>query len=257
MINDRGPFKLVLDTGATGSAVMLSVAQQLDADLGKESPVLLRGVTGSATVPTIKVASLAIGDLQLTGQRLPIVVDAFGGAEGVLGPEGLVDMRVHIDFRADTISITRSRDQKAPDGFMTVPLEITPRRLPIVDAIMGGVHVKAIVDTGGQASIGNIALRDALLKRRQPQIPTVDTITGATADVQLGEGCPAPPIEIGSLAIRNIRVTFGDMKIFEHWGMVDYPAIMVGMDTLGQFDTLILDYRLSQLQFRLPSKPIR
>jgi hypothetical protein len=122
---------------------------------------------------------------------------------------------------------------------------------------MGGIHVKAVINTGGQASIGNIALRNALLKRRLPQAPTVDTLTGATADVQLGEGYPSPPIEIGDLVIRYVKVTFGDMKIFAHWGMTDEPTIMVGMDTLGQFDTLIIDYKLSQLQIRLPSKPMR
>jgi hypothetical protein len=257
MINDQGPFKLVLDSGATSSAVMLSVAEQLGADLNKEAPVQLLGVTGRATVPTIRVDSLVIGDLQLSGQRLPIVLDAMGGAEGVLGSEGLLDMRVHIDFRADTISITRSREQKAPAGFLAVPLDLTRKRLPVVDAIMGGVKVKAVINTGGQASIGNNALRDALLKRRLPQAPTVDTITGATADVQLGQGYPAPPIEIGDLVIRYVKVTFGEMKIFGHWGMTDQPTIMVGMDTLGQLDTLIIDYKLSQMQIRVPSKPIR
>jgi hypothetical protein len=257
LINDRGPFKLVLDTGALSSAVIRSVAEQLGADLDQEAPVQLIGVTGTAIVPTIRVDSLAIGDLQLTGQQLPILISAFGGADGVLGTDGLIDMRVHIDFRADTISVTRSRDQQAPDGFVTVPLEITPQRLPIVDAIMGGVPVKAIITTGGQSSIGNIALRDALLKRRLPQAPAVSAITGATADVQLGEDYPAPPIEFGSLSVRNVRVTFGDMQIFKYWGLEDEPAIMVGMDTLGQFDTLILDYRQSQLQYRLPSSRIR
>jgi hypothetical protein len=39
--------------------------------------------------------------------------------------------------------------------------------------------------------------------------------------------------------------------------MTDQPTIMVGMDTLGQLDTLIIDYKLSQMQIRVPSKPIR
>jgi hypothetical protein len=257
LINDHGPFKLVLDTGALNSAVMRSVAEKLGAELDREAPVQLIGVTGTAIVPTIRVDSLVIGDLQLAGQQLPILLDVFGGADGVLGTDGLVDMRVHIDFRGDTISVARSRDQPAPEGFVTVPLEITPQRLPIMDAIMGGVQVRAIITTGGQSSIGNIALRDALLKRRLPQVPAISTITGATADVQLGEDYPAPPLEIGSLAIRNVRVTFGDMEIFKYWDLADQPALLVGMDTLGQFDTLILDYRQSQLQYRLPPSRIR
>ena len=256
MINGKGPFRLVLDTGATNSAVMASVALQLGLDLQAEPPVRLRGVTGTATVASVRVDTIEIGDLYLQGRRLPIVTDALGGAEGVLGTEGLAGMRVHIDFRADTISITHSRGQRAPNGFTTVPLDLTRRRLPTMDAVTGGVRVKAIIDTGGQASIGNLALRDALLRRRSAPQPSIDEITGATLDVQIGEGYPAPSVFIGPLSIRNAHITFGDMHIFESWGMTDVPTLLIGMDTLGQFDTLIIDYRLSELQFRLPDVPI-
>jgi hypothetical protein len=254
-INGRGPFRLVLDTGATHSAVMSSVALALDLDMNAEAPARLRGVTGTAMVSTVRVKSMEVGDLSLGSQRLPIVIDALGGAEGVLGTDGLEDMRVHIDFRGDTISITRSRGQRAPAGFTTVPLDLSRRRLPLMSAVMGGVNVDAIIDTGGQVSIGNLALRDALLRRRNPPQATVDEITGATLDVQLGEGYPAPPIFIGPLSIRNAHVTFGDMKIFELWDMMRKPTILIGMDTLGQLDTLIIDYKLGEMQFRLPNMP--
>jgi hypothetical protein len=120
---------------------------------------------------------------------------------------------------------------------------------------MGGVRVKAVLDTGGQTSIGNLALRDALLRRRHQDVVSKDTIYGATADVQIGEGYAAPPIDIGPLQIRNSHITFGDMKIFEYWGMIQEPALLIGMDTLGQLDTLIIDYQLSELQLRLPEIP--
>lgn len=254
MINGKGPFKLVLDSGATHTAVIASVAERLGPGTSTTSRAVLRGVTGLTVVPMISVDSLTIGDLWLTGRKLPIVTDALGGAEGVLGTEGLVDMRVHIDFRADLISINRSREQPAPPGFHVVPVDFGERRLPLVEASMGGVPVKAIIDTGGQGSIGNLALRDALRRRLSRDKPTVDTITGATADVQVGEGYPAPPIEFADLRVNNVHVTFGDMQIFDHWDMTNEPAILIGMDTLGQLDTLIIDYKLSQLQIRLPSE---
>jgi predicted aspartyl protease len=255
IIDGKGPFKLVLDTGSTSSAVMASVALQLGLDMNSEPQTRLVGVTGAAMVSTIRVASMEVGDLLLSSKRLPIVIDALGGAEGVLGTEGLADMRVHIDFRGDQILITRSRGQRAPAGFATVPLDLSARRLPVMRAVMRGITVKAIVDTGGQASIGNLALRNALQKLRPDAATSKDEITGATADVQYGEGYPAPPIDIGPLRINNAHITFGDMKIFEHWNLTDEPALLVGMDTLGQFDTLIIDYKLSEMQFRLPPIP--
>jgi hypothetical protein len=47
-----------------------------------------------------------------------------------------------------------------------------------VDAMMGSVKITAIIDTGGQATIGNQA-RVALSQTSQKP-PSIDTIVGAT-----------------------------------------------------------------------------
>ena len=68
-------------------------------------------------MPTIRVESLVVGDLMLRPAVLPIVIDALGGAEGILGTEGLEDKRIFIDFRHDLITITRSHSERAGLGF--------------------------------------------------------------------------------------------------------------------------------------------
>src|SRR5688572_15771868 len=113
-INNLGPFRLVLDTGSSHAAVNASVAKALGIKLTDRNRVLLRGVTGSRAVPTITVNSVIIGDLELRPARLPIVIDALGGADGVLGTDGLLDKRIFIDFRNDRITIFRSRFERAP-----------------------------------------------------------------------------------------------------------------------------------------------
>src|SRR5687767_11621692 len=72
MINGQGPFRLVLDTGASHSAVIPRVADSLGAAL-RSANVKLHGVTGSAIVPTISVQRLEVGDLLIDGAILPIV----------------------------------------------------------------------------------------------------------------------------------------------------------------------------------------
>ncbi len=89
MINGHGPFRLVLDTGASHSAVTALVALALGIPTNQSPPVILRGVTGFATVPTIQVDTLTVGDLSVDSPVLPIVPDALGGAQGILGGEGL------------------------------------------------------------------------------------------------------------------------------------------------------------------------
>ena len=80
-INDRGPFRLVLDTGASRSCIIARVASILNLTPDPSASIRLQAVTGSATVPTVRVNSLLIGDLLINGSKLPIIPDALGGAE--------------------------------------------------------------------------------------------------------------------------------------------------------------------------------
>jgi hypothetical protein len=250
-INGRGPFRLVLDTGSNRSAVMESVAATLGIAPAIDKPVLLRGVTGARTVPTIPVDKLVVGELELRSQRLPIVTDALGGAEGVLGNEGLQDKRIIIDFRHDRIKIVRSRAERAPPGFVTVPIRMVRGLLLVADIRIGALRAKAIIDTGGQGTLANAAFREALAKKVAPQDILADEITGATLDVQRGDRVLTPPISIGDLEIRQARITVGDLAIFEYWHMTREPALMIGMDVLGLLDTLIIDYKRRELQVRM------
>jgi predicted aspartyl protease len=270
LVNGQGPFRLVLDTGASHSALTPGLAQALGITLEASSTVTLRGATGSATVPMVPVRSLEFGDLLLEPRRLPVIPDALGGAEGVLGTDGLANKRIHIDFRRDHITIMRSKNERATTGYSTIPVKFLRGRLLVVEGFIGGVPVKAIIDTGGQATLGNEALRLALEERRRRGAPIAqateitgatldrqalavkpDDVTGATLDVQVGNRFDTPALAIGDIMVRNPAMTFADFAIFEHWKMKEEPAMLIGMDVLGLLDTLIIDYRRKELQIKL------
>ena len=72
LINGKGPYRLVLDTGATRSAVTQRVVD--DAGLPvRAKPVRLRGVTGSAIVPAVMADTLEFGEANRLEQRLAVV----------------------------------------------------------------------------------------------------------------------------------------------------------------------------------------
>lgn len=251
-INGRGPFRLVLDTGASNSSVTAMVALALGIPTDRSPPVILRGVTGAATVPTIRVDTLSVGDVSVDSPLLPIVPDALGGAQGVLGSDGLANKRIYIDFRNDQIVITYSRGERPGRGFMTVPFRSVRGQLIVIDATVGGVNTKAIIDTGGQVTIGNLALLHALAQHDLAFHGRPDTIEGATKAVQSGEIIATPAIHLGPVQINDSGVTYSDLYIFKLWKLTSQPAIMIGMDALGSLDTLIIDYREHELQIRVP-----
>lgn len=249
-INDQGPFRLVLDSGAVRSAVVPRVAQALGIPLDRAPPVVVKGMTGTAVTPAIDVAQIRVGDLVVGPARMPVVEDAFGGAEGLLGTDGMQDKRIFIDFRNDFINIATSRNRRAALGFAAVPFIEDPTNLLIVDAEVGTLPVRAIIDTGAQSSIGNLALQEALRRQVERGRRGEDEIKGATGDVQIGIGARISPIRIGDLIVRDAHITFGDMHIFETWKIGDRPAVVIGMDILGLLDTLVIDYHRRELHIK-------
>jgi hypothetical protein len=68
--------------------------------------------------------------------------------------------------------------------------------------------------------------------------------------VQTGIGARISPITLGGIAIRDAHVTFGDMHIFDTWQLNDKPALLIGMDILGVFDTLVIDNRRQEMHIK-------
>src|SRR5580692_6356163 len=247
-INGEGPFRLVLDTGASRSAITAQVAESLGISPDPSRLVLLRGVTGSITVPIVRVDSFAVGDVILTPATLPIVTDALGGAQGVLGTDGFAGMRIYIDFKHDLITIARSHGERVPAYFASLTLERSPANLLVTRAQIGDVRVRAIIDTGGQATIGNEAMRVALMRRHT--LGAANYVIDVTTTSQQAQSYPGPPIQLGSITIQGARITYGDMRIFEHWQLIKEPAVLIGMDVIGLLDVFIIDYRRHEIQLR-------
>jgi predicted aspartyl protease len=250
-IDGKGPLRLVLDTGASRSALTPAALNKLGIQPDLDRMVLLRGTTGSARVPTVRVGQVEIGDLLAERQTMVVVDDAFGGADGVLATTALRDRRILADFRRDRIEITRSSGERAPPGFTTLRIKLLDQHVPWVEAMVGGVRVKAVIDTGAQSTIGNLALRDALLAKRREVDPREEGVIGVTGDLQEGRSMAAPAIQLERIMVRRARINFVDLHIFQRWQLRDEPAMLLGMDVIGVLDTVILDYRRRELQVRL------
>jgi|GEM_PF-357380 len=253
-INGRGPYRLVVDTGASHSTFSPQLAASLGLSPSHESSLRLNGVTGVAEVPTVKVERLQAGDVLFENARVPVVWSSImSNADGILGLASLREERLLVDFRRDQIAITRSRKPLDARGYLTVPARRVAGGLLMVETTIGGIRTRAVIDTGAERTLGNMRLRDALRSRHRGLASRwADTdVYGATDEVSQGQSAIAPPIKFGTVTINGTEVTYGDFHIFKLWKLDKYPAALIGMDVLGTVGAMVIDFRNSEIHFDL------
>src|SRR6187455_2476602 len=113
MVNGKGPFRFVIDTGASRSTLAPHLAKALGLKHSVGRNVMLNGVTGFAEVPTVAVQSIEIGGLKFENQDLPVIFTSImGNADGILGVAGFHDQRIDVDFRRDRVQVLTSNGRR-------------------------------------------------------------------------------------------------------------------------------------------------
>ena len=255
LVNGQGPFRFILDTGANRSVLSQRVLTAVGLALAADGPsIAVHGVTGTAVLPAVRLEVLQAGDLMIARDHtVPVIGQAvLADADGILGIEGLATARIDVDFRADRVTVSRSSGRdRAPSGFLTIPASLKFGGLITVPGKVGRVRVRAIIDTGAERTLGNTALRTALLKaRKQASAEMVTTVFGATPEIGHGMSMVAPTIYLGEAELRGLEVTFGDLHVFRVWNLENEPAILIGMDLLGTVERLVIDYRRREVQIK-------
>ena len=244
-INGRGPFRFVVDTGANHSTISPGLVRTLGLMPEGEASVTLDGITGTAQVSFVTIDRMQAGDLSLSGTVLPVVwAPVMGGADGILGAAGLAERSLTVDFKRNRVVISHSVEPAARLDATKIHARRLNQGLMILETQVGEVAVTAVIDTGSERTLGNLALRDAVKAKRRPgAVAQVTSIYGATEQVELGEIQRAPPIAIGSLHITDLSIIYGGFHIFNVWGLQNRPAMIIGMDVLGTVASMAIDFK--------------
>lgn len=248
-VNDQGPFLFMLDTGANRTVLSELAAQRLGLVADGET-IAVQGVNGRSIAPAVQVQRLAAGALRLDNIALPVLAGpVLEHLDGILGMEGLAGKKVTADFVRDRITIVESRGLRAPFGRIVVHGQLVGGQLMMIDGRVGRVPVKAVIDTGGTRTLGNLALQRALAAQQRYRMPAFATsVVDANEQQHRGELAASPLITLGEAKIRDTAITYGDFEIFRVWGLADEPALLIGMDVLGTLAEVAIDYRRRELQ---------
>ena len=245
MVNGRGPFRFIVDTGANHSTISPGLARELGLTPAEAPSIILDGITGSAQVSFVRIDRLQAGELTMESTAVPVVwAPVMAGAEGILGAAGITEKSLVIDFQRNRVTISHGVDAALRANSMKIHAVRLAGGLMTLETRIGGVPVRAVIDTGAERTLGNLALRNALRARRTHGVlATMTSVYGATEDVERGEIQIVPPIVIDSLRITDVAMVFGEFHIFKVWGMQDQRAMIIGMDVLGTVASLSIDFK--------------
>lgn len=241
MIDGKGPFRFLVDTGANGSMATPGLVRALGLTPVEDTNERVEGITGTERLPWVPIKTLSIGDIVKHDVRLPIGNSpVLEGLDGILGLAGFGAVRVVVNFHYNRVIVDRS-SAAAPPGFLEIQARRTPGGLLVIPARVGDVQVAAVIDTGATITLGNSALRRALMRDAARRAEGAK-IYGVTRQTSEGGVQASPDISLGPAVIANLAIVYSDIPIFRIWHLESQPALIVGMNVLGTVDELTLDY---------------
>jgi predicted aspartyl protease len=250
-VNGQGPFDFMIDTGANRSAVSRALADRLALQALRIEPV--HTFTGLVTAPIVRVATLRAGDsVSVRDASLPVLEGGvLAGASGILGADSLIGRRMIMDMRRRIVSI-EAAGSTLGGRWLSLPAQLRHGNLVIARGTVLGEPTHVIIDTGSQRSFANSALLTAIRARRNDLEPTIGTrIISAGRPMVIQNLLFLPKVVVGDLDIMNVSAFVGDLYIFQLWGVMDEPALVLGMDVWGELDALAIDYRRGRVHVRI------
>jgi gag-polyprotein putative aspartyl protease/Aspartyl protease len=248
-IQGTGPYGFVADTGANQSVIAAEIATALG--LVRADDQTLNGVAGAEVTPTVK-ARLQLAERPERDVILSVLPAAAMGGQGMLGLDQLDGARLTLDFKRNRLLLDAGTTLPGFGPQFDMPAKRRDGQLFLVDAEVAGIRVSAFLDSGAEATIGNMALY-GLAYARYPSVPwkvsPIVSVTGQTIDAQYAD---LPALRIGDVTLPTWPVAFANLHTFRMWNLIERPAILIGIDVLSRFQSVCLDFRRDEVHFRLP-----
>jgi predicted aspartyl protease len=251
-LSGTGPYRFLVDTGADRTAISRQLAAQLKLASGDAAE--LHSIAGVSTVSTATVPSLQLTRTPVRIVDAPLLDSVNMGADGILGVDSLRSQRVTFDFLAQTMSIVPSATRDFADEPGTIVVQAYRRngRLVVTDATASGLELTVVLDTGSQVSIGNLALRDRLLRNNLVDGAQEVELQSVTGETLKGEFMFVRELEIGGVTLKNLAVVFADAHTFKQLKLDAKPALLLGMNAMRAFKKVSIDFASRTLRVIVP-----
>ncbi len=173
MVNGKGPFRFVVDTGTGGEAfITRELADQLGLSTSGQIHLSDPSGQGAQKVPMVVLHSLRVAGVEFTGVKAAVhnLSAGDGYCQGLLGFLLFRHYLLTLDYPNRRMQL--SPGELAPDGGQSVLPFRMPDGIPVVSLAIGATYIDAQIDSGGAGL--SLPLRadieaEVRLRLRQPQ----------------------------------------------------------------------------------------
>ncbi|WP_439534672.1 aspartyl protease family protein [Polymorphobacter sp.] len=249
-VNGEGPFRFLVDSGADRSVVGAALASRLALPVAGRAT--LQSLAGPSEVQTVHVSQLALGASLSENLTLPALPEAWLGADGLIGIDALAESRLLLDYERRSVTVQDSRTTPPrSDDEIVVTARRRKGQLILAEVRLQSQRLYAVIDSGAEMSVGNLALASRLLGRRQKAEMRRVELIAVTGERLAADMAIISRLEIGRFTIQNLAIAFVDAAPFTLFGLADQPALLLGSDALQSFRRIALDFGRRRVRFTL------
>jgi predicted aspartyl protease len=251
MLNNTGPFALVIDTAAGGIVLNPQTIQILE--LNPTGRARIQGASGITETDLYDLRRVDIGGLtheNLRAVQTPPDSASAANHEGVLGIGVFAGTRLEFDFAANRLNVDTSTG-RAPLA-NAISVDLRHRTFALAPINIAGIDATALIDTGARATIANARLRTALgFTENDPRLHDAEPIGGATAHTTPAVAAEVTPVVFAGHDFAAVQLNFAELSVFNALGLNYRPAMILGIDVLRRAQALVLDYASAQVTLRV------
>lgn len=236
-INNRGPFRFIVDTGASANIIDDALIDDLKLTPGSGADA------GPAVAGRVAIGALNIRDVAMArggAMVASIAASAAGAPRGVLSAEGFPGLLLTFDFPGKRL-LFRTGALPAPDGRRVFEYDAGDP-LPRVPVRIDGKEFHLHIDTGAPTTMslplkiaGTLGLEEQLVERGRARV--------VTGTFPVYEAPFTGRVEVGEFVLPLAAISFSDLRP----GPQEPPGL-IGMKLLSAF-SLTIDAKNRRVRF--------
>ncbi len=160
IVNGRGPFHFVLDTGAGAMVVTPQLAKTLGLRPGGTNTATGMGAK-TVTVQDVELNSVSVAGATQPNVRAVVIPlppgltyqGSYGTIDGIVGYTFLRHYAVTLDVAGGRATLTPSANFTAPAGIRAIPFTYAERGIPAIRASVEGATGRFEVDSGNNGDV--------------------------------------------------------------------------------------------------------